>query len=77
MDDDHRPNTDTPPPSPPADLSPRVVQLARMVDNLPPGKYSITIEKQEIRAQDWRVEISRTEFIVNLSRRPPTDPFPP
>ena len=73
MDEQKQPTASSPPP---ADLSPRVVQLARMVDNLPPGKYSITIEKQEIRAQDWRVEIARTETIVNLSRRPPTEPLP-
>jgi hypothetical protein len=57
---------------PPADLSPRVVQLARMIERLPPGSYDISIQKQDLRAQDWKVEIVRTEKIasVDLSRRP-------
>ena len=57
-------------PRPVTDLSPRVVQLARMIDNLPSGVFEITIQKGEVRAQDWKVEIVRTEKIssVNLSK---------
>lgn len=57
-------------PPPATDLSPRVVQLARMIDRLPPGNYEISIEKQDLRAQDWAVEIVRTERIssIHLSR---------
>ena len=50
----------------PADLSPRVVQLARMLDRLPPGNYEISLQKQELRAQDWNVEIVRTEKIATV-----------
>lgn len=59
-------------PPQPSDLSPRVVQLARMIDRLPPGNYDISLVKQDLRAQDWKVEIVRTEKIaeVDLSRRP-------
>ena len=55
------------------DLSARVVQLARMIDRLPPGDYDISLQKQDLSAQDWRVEIVRTEKIssVNLSKYNP------
>ena len=53
--------------SPPADLSARVIQLARAIDHLPPGVYEITIQKEEIRAADWSVEIVRTEKIQNMT----------
>jgi len=58
---------------PPRDLSPRVVQLARMLDRLPPGNYEISLSKQVLRAQDWNVEIVRTEKIatVNLPKYNP------
>jgi hypothetical protein len=59
--------TNPPPQRPGADLSPRVVQLARMLDRLPPGNYEISLQKQDLRAQDWNVEIVRTEKIVNMS----------
>ena len=60
---------------PPSDLSPRVVQLARMIERLPPGNYEISLQKQELRAQDWNIEIVRTEKIstVNLSRQTPPE----
>ena len=45
------------------DLSPRVVRLAQLIDRLPPGNYEISLQKQEIHAQDWSVEIVRTEKI--------------
>ena len=60
-------NPPTPQPSKPVtDLSPRVVQLARMLDRLPPGNYEISLSKQEMRAQDWNVEIVRTERIATV-----------
>jgi len=60
-------------PKPVTDLSPRVVQLARMIERLPPGCYEISLEKQELSAQDWSVEIVRTERIssANLPRYNP------
>ena len=60
-------------PKPVTDLSPRVVQLARMIERLPPGNYEISLSKQELRAQDWSVEIVRTEPIqkITLSRYQP------
>lgn len=66
-----------PPPSPKpvTDLSPRVVHLARMLERLPPGNYEISLSKQELSAQDWNIEIVRTERIatVSLSRRTPPE----
>jgi hypothetical protein len=59
--------TPLPSPKPVTDLSPRVVQLARMLDRLPPGTYEISLSKQDLRAQDWNVEIVRTEKIVTVN----------
>lgn len=60
--------TPSPSPKPAAtDLSPRVVQLARMLDRLPPGNYEISLSKQDLRTQDWNVEIVRTEKIATVS----------
>jgi hypothetical protein len=60
-------------PRPPSDLSPRVVQLARMIERLPPGNYEISLQKEGLRAQNWNIEIVRTEKIstVSLSRQSP------
>lgn len=55
------------PTKPVTDLSARVVQLARMIERLPPGNYEISLQKQELKAQDWNVEIVRTEKIANLN----------
>jgi hypothetical protein len=54
-------------PKPVTDLSARVVQLARMIDRLPPGNYDISLQKQDLNAQAWSVEIVRTEKIANVS----------
>ena len=51
---------------PAADLSPRVVELAQFIDRLPPGTFEITIQKSDIRAQDWHVEIVRTEKLQSF-----------
>lgn len=61
------------PDKPITDLSPRVVELARVIDRLPPGTFEITIQKHDIKAQDWQVEIVRTEFIqaLNVSKYVP------
>jgi hypothetical protein len=45
------------------DLSPRVVELARIIDHLPPGTFEITIQKSDVIAQTWQVEIVRTEIV--------------
>ena len=60
-------------PKPAADLSPRVVRLAQLIDRLPPGEYEISLRKQELRAQGWSVEIVRTEKIpiADLSKYAP------
>lgn len=64
-------NTDPAPQQDPGkpitDLSARVVQLARAIDRLPPGKYEIEVEKPDVRAQDWDVKIVRTEQIQHLT----------
>ena len=64
MDNTSQPN------KPVTDLSDRVVQLARMIERLPPGNYEISLKKQELSVQPWNVEIVRTEKIssANLSK---------
>lgn len=44
-------------------ISERAIRIARMIDRLPPGTYSIELLKPEIRAASWKVEIERLEFI--------------
>jgi hypothetical protein len=56
---------DAPQPKP-ADVSPRIHELMQRLDRLPPGIYEIRLEKGEVRAQDWQVEIVRTERIQNF-----------
>lgn len=48
------------------DISPEVTSLARSVDRLPPGTYTITLTKPEYRGQGWDVEISRREVIRTM-----------
>jgi hypothetical protein len=51
----------------PQDLSSRAISLARAVDRLPIGEYSITLIKPTLEAKDWYVEILRTETVQSLS----------
>ena len=44
--------------SAPADLSPRIIQLARTIDHLPAGQYTIALVKKPA-PQQWQVEISQ------------------
>ena len=53
-------------PKPITDLSARVVSLAREVDRLPPGVYTISLTKPDIRSAGWQVEIVRIETIREM-----------
>jgi hypothetical protein len=53
-------------PKPVTDLSPRVVSLARQLDRLPPGEYTIKLEKPDLKAEPWEVNIVRTEKIIDM-----------
>jgi hypothetical protein len=44
------------PASPPADLSPRVLQLVRKIDHLPAGQYTIELVKHSAPAE-WNITI--------------------
>ena len=44
------------------DLSPRVVSLARAIDRLPPGTYSIAI----IKGLQWDAQINRVEQVQTM-----------
>lgn len=60
--------TDTPTtPSIPSDISPRVVELARIIDRLAPGQHLIVIHKDDIRAKDWEVEILTVQHSRSLT----------
>ena len=49
------------------DLSRRVVERARAVDDLPAGRYVIEIVKDELRAAAWRVEIAKVDTVQKMS----------
>ena len=49
------------------DLSRRVVELARAVDDLPAGRYVIEIVKDELRAAAWHVEIAKVDTVQKMS----------
>jgi hypothetical protein len=50
------PQPQSAPAAPPADLSPRIIPLARKIDHLSPGTYVITLEKRPA-PQAWNVNI--------------------
>jgi hypothetical protein len=56
-------------------LSSRVIELAHIIDRLPAGTYEISLEKQDIRAQAWSIEVVRTEkiFIDRPTRHNPPE----
>lgn len=43
------------------DLSSRVISLAREIDRLPAGVYSLQLVKPDLPALSWHVEIVRVE----------------
>lgn len=45
----------------------RATLLARAIDRLSPGKYSIRVTIDEMDAKDWVIEIERAEPIQKLS----------
>jgi hypothetical protein len=49
------------------DLSRRVVELARAVDDLPAGRYVIEIVKNDISAAAWHVEIAKVDTVQKMS----------
>ena len=50
-----------------SDLSQRVIQLARMIDHLPPGHYIIDLEKPDLIAASWKTEIERLELVNKVA----------
>jgi hypothetical protein len=49
------------PPAPPVptDVSRRALSIARMIDRLEPGKYTITVIKTDGESDRWQVEIAQ------------------
>ncbi len=61
------PLTVPPKPSKPVtDLSVRAISLARRIDRLPEGEYTIKLVKPEVRGQPWEVHVTRVETILDL-----------
>ena len=52
------------------DLSPRVVSLARAIDRLPPGAYTISITKHDLKTLGWDALINRIEQVQALKITP-------
>ena len=49
------------------DISNKVLSLAREIDRLPPGEYSITLVKPSSKHQQWQVQIDRKETIREMN----------
>ena len=62
-----------------SDLSPRVVQLARIIDRLGSGSYEIHLVKPEDRTAGWRVEVVQPVVLreVTLTKQQPAQTPPP
>lgn len=59
------PRTSTDPNQPAlADVSPRGIRLARVIDRLEPGTYTIRLEKDADGEKRLRIEITRTEHLT-------------
>lgn len=48
-------------------VSERAIQIARIVDRLRPGTYTIRLIKDDLRAVDWKIEIIKTELIQKMA----------
>ena len=48
------------------DLSARVISLARELDRLPPGDYSVRLVKPDLPDMSWHAEIIRVEPIREM-----------
>jgi tRNA A37 threonylcarbamoyladenosine synthetase subunit TsaC/SUA5/YrdC len=53
-------------PKPVTDLSQNVVSLARRLDRLPPGEYTIVLVKPELRGEGWGYRVTRIETLFDL-----------
>jgi hypothetical protein len=53
--------------SEPLDISQKVLSLAREIDRLPAGDYSITLRKPRGRSESWSVKITKTEQIKTMN----------
>lgn len=49
------------------DVSYRAMTIARILDRLSPGSYSIEIVKDHIDAIDWKVTVTRQELVQRVS----------
>ena len=43
--------------------SSRASSLARVLDRLPPGRYTVDVEKSDIRGAKWKVTIRQNEIL--------------
>lgn len=55
-----------PSPKPVTDLSQPVISLARRLDRLPPGEYTIILIKPDYRGEGWGYRVTRTETLFDL-----------
>lgn len=49
-----------------SDVRPEVMSLARVIDRLPSGEYSINLTKPDIKGQPWTAEIVKREKVSIL-----------
>ena len=48
------------------DLSARAISIARAIDRLPPGVYTIELSKFELKAREWEARINRIEQVQTM-----------
>ena len=54
-------------PKPVTDLSPKVVSMARAIDRLPPGEYSINLKKPTSKHESWNISIDEVKRVQTLT----------
>ena len=52
---------------PVTDLSPKVVSMARAIDRLPPGEYSINLKKPTSKHESWDIAIDEVKRVQTMT----------
>jgi len=52
---------------PVTDLSPKVVSVARAIDRLPPGEYSISLIKPTSKHESWQIAIDAVRTVQTMT----------
>ena len=50
----------------PNDVRPELRSLVRELDRLPPGEYTVKLDKPQLKGIPWRMRIEKTETIRDM-----------